>query len=417
MATSALTGKSALIVAADSGLRELIATTLSHVGAQHVWPLADPGEALDRLREAPVDLVVSGDPNAESAIPLVRSIRQDLPTASARVPVICLSSQVSAEIIKTMLNVGANAVMTLPVTTRRMMQQVNRVLREERPFIQKPEYRGPCRRYKADPSYDGPQRRAIGAAVAAANPPRQTPPPAKPVETAEPFHDIGEVALARPVVEGGGEHHLSKREANLVAGVQTVAATIQGLNAALKSTDDAATRKHVRQQMVEAANRLINLLALANKSGPDGQGPNAEVVRQIDTVKRAFFMVTAQIARFRLEAIVADMGRRLESKEVVMGAGEYLAARLFGVEEILEVMSAGGNVPTDLEEMLDGAWDDIARIRDLENERVVLLELSKQESPAPIKRRPVRTRVKPAELPPAVGSQENVLNQLDRKGL
>jgi hypothetical protein len=61
-------------------------------------------------------------------------------------------------------DVGVNEFLSKPVTAKGVLERLNRVVENPRAFVRTPDYFGPDRRRRSDPSYEGPKRRSSDAA-------------------------------------------------------------------------------------------------------------------------------------------------------------------------------------------------------------------------------------------------------------
>jgi DNA-binding response OmpR family regulator len=61
---------------------------------------------------------------------------------------------------------GVSEFLAKPLSARLLVERLNAVLFNERPFVRAPTYAGPCRRRRSEGVYRGPRRRASDAAPA-----------------------------------------------------------------------------------------------------------------------------------------------------------------------------------------------------------------------------------------------------------
>ncbi|ARJ64539.1 hypothetical protein WV31_01960 [Magnetospirillum sp. ME-1] len=299
--------------------------------------------------------------------------------------------------------------MTLPISTRSMLKNVNRALNEKREFIANPTFRGPCRRNLAPGLYEGPFRRAADRQDGATQLPSPSPAPRK---LAAKGH-TGELGLAprRPHAPAVVGEDPNSQASIIFNGVSEIAARIEHLKEALHATDDERTRKVVRAEIMEAADRLVNLVTLVDLNKGSHRGQDNPLRQKIGAMKALFIGILRQMSVGRLDAIIADMEKYLNGGEIALGGGDLLQERLASVEEIVAVLG-GRKADETMKRKLDSAWEGIGKLQKMEAEHFELADLTRNKRS---KRGASRFRP-PAEANDGVASQNGVADLLRSRG-
>ena len=136
-----------LIVDGNWSMRRLIATALEGFGVQNVDFAADGLEALSKLSEHDVDLVICeyrlGHVNG---IELTRKIRQSRTKYNSFVPIILLTGQTSEMVVSEARDAGISSVVAKPVSPQYLFRQITGLIERPRQFIRSSEFFGPDRR-------------------------------------------------------------------------------------------------------------------------------------------------------------------------------------------------------------------------------------------------------------------------------
>jgi DNA-binding NtrC family response regulator len=76
------------------------------------------------------------------------------------IPVIMITGHSTVRRVAEARDVGVSEFLSKPVTARGVIERINRVVENPRPFVRSGDYFGPDRRRREDPHYPGPHRRA-----------------------------------------------------------------------------------------------------------------------------------------------------------------------------------------------------------------------------------------------------------------
>ncbi|HEY1283375.1 MAG TPA: response regulator [Steroidobacteraceae bacterium] len=116
-----------LVVDDFAPMREIVRKVLEELGYEHIDEAADGAAALQKLRSAPFDLLITDwtMPNMPG-IELLRAVRSD-PTL-ARLPVLIVTGEVKREQIVEATQAGVNGYIIKPFTPQALTDKVNKVL-------------------------------------------------------------------------------------------------------------------------------------------------------------------------------------------------------------------------------------------------------------------------------------------------
>jgi DNA-binding response OmpR family regulator len=94
-----------------------------------------------------------------SGLELVQKIRTDPATPNPFMPVIMLTGHTQIERVRQARDAGISEFIAKPVSVKTMMQRLQAVIENPRPYVRTKVYFGPCRRRRASEEYKGPERR------------------------------------------------------------------------------------------------------------------------------------------------------------------------------------------------------------------------------------------------------------------
>ena len=155
-----------LLIDDNVHMLNIVETTLRGFGARKIVRAATAEVALDYLRGG-IDIIITDYMiDGMDVLSFTRKIRRAPGTHDRFVPIILLTSHSSRSRIEAARDAGVTEICAKPVTPKDMFRKLAAVIDHQRPFVQAPDYIGPCRRRKVDAKYDGPERR--GGAVSSA---------------------------------------------------------------------------------------------------------------------------------------------------------------------------------------------------------------------------------------------------------
>jgi len=150
-----------LLVDDNHHMRVLLTEILRAIGVRHVFEATDGAEALQLMRSHPIDIIMSDlAMQPLDGIDFVRLLRNSPDSPNPMAPVIMITGHSTMKRVNEARDVGVTEFLSKPVTARGVLERINRVVENPRPFVRTGDYFGPDRRRRNDPAYDGPKRRA-----------------------------------------------------------------------------------------------------------------------------------------------------------------------------------------------------------------------------------------------------------------
>jgi len=151
-----------LLVDDNHHMRVLLSEVLRAIGVKEVHEAADGAEALQMLRDHPIDIVMTDlSMQPLDGIDFVRLLRNAQDSPNPLIPVIMITGHSTMRRVNEARDVGVNEFLSKPVTAKGVIERISRVVDHPRPFVRTAGYFGPDRRRsREDPEYAGPLRRA-----------------------------------------------------------------------------------------------------------------------------------------------------------------------------------------------------------------------------------------------------------------
>jgi len=150
-----------LIVDDNRHAAEIVKSILTSVGAQEISDATTPERAFKLIREEPFDVVIL-DQNlgkGDEGIQLVKRIRNDPASPNPYIPILMLTGYTEQRRVKAARDAGVTEFLSKPFTIAGLLKRMDALIHHPRPFVRSEDYFGPDRRRKADPDYQGPERR------------------------------------------------------------------------------------------------------------------------------------------------------------------------------------------------------------------------------------------------------------------
>ncbi len=125
----------------------LATQSLRGFGAGKVREVYKHDDAMAYARENPLDLIVA-DPEAAKgrALDFLRWLRRSGLEPNRFVPIILVAAQTPSSMIATLRSTGANFIIAKPYAAKTLLNRVEWVGKDKRPFVETAAYVGPCRR-------------------------------------------------------------------------------------------------------------------------------------------------------------------------------------------------------------------------------------------------------------------------------
>lgn len=153
-------GAITMVVDDSAFSRELTVEALRGFGVQIRYACSSAEDAIQILRDHPVDLLlVDCEMPGLDGCELVRWVRHSGHDPNAYVPVIMTAGHVRRSKLGAVRDCGANYLITKPFSAASLLERLVWVARDNRPFIEAGDYKGPDRRRsKSKPLKEGERR-------------------------------------------------------------------------------------------------------------------------------------------------------------------------------------------------------------------------------------------------------------------
>lgn len=150
-----------LVIEDNENFRLLMRTVLETAGIRFVREARDGVEALKALRQGAVDLVLADWKMAPmDGLTFVSRIRRSPDSPDPFLPILMVSAYLDAELVREARDAGVDDCLAKPITATGLLNKINDVLLNRRPFVRSRGYFGPCRR-RSDQPYQGGERRRL----------------------------------------------------------------------------------------------------------------------------------------------------------------------------------------------------------------------------------------------------------------
>jgi two-component system, chemotaxis family, chemotaxis protein CheY len=149
-----------LIVDDNHHMRVLLSEILKAVGVKHIFEASDGAQALQMMRGLGIDIIMTDlSMQPLDGIDFVRLLRRSPDSPNQMCPVIMITGHSTAARVQEARNAGVNEFLAKPLTARGVVQRINQIVENPRPYVRTEGYFGPDRRRRADPDFQGPHRR------------------------------------------------------------------------------------------------------------------------------------------------------------------------------------------------------------------------------------------------------------------
>ena len=151
-----------LVVDDNRQAAEVVKSILGGLGAVEVPIARDVAEAYGVIRSEMIDLVIVDQNLGKGGYgsELVRRIRHDPTSPRPYLPIVMLTGYADERRVRAARDAGVNEFLVKPFTAAGLIRRIEALACQTRPFVRTAVYFGPDRRRRADPDYDGPERRA-----------------------------------------------------------------------------------------------------------------------------------------------------------------------------------------------------------------------------------------------------------------
>jgi DNA-binding NarL/FixJ family response regulator len=156
-------GLNVIIVTADGGIARTLRMALRGVNVRNITLAATQQQMLDAFSTAePHALVIYVEgPENDPGLELMRYIRRSPQSPNTRIPIVAVSPRRELPTINAVINAGGHEYVLFPASGDTLVKKITAAWQTSRPFIEQPDYVGPCRRRRQDKAYSGPERRTV----------------------------------------------------------------------------------------------------------------------------------------------------------------------------------------------------------------------------------------------------------------
>jgi CheY-like chemotaxis protein len=136
-----------LVVDDNRNMRLLCRTLLRGFGIRNVFEAADPVEAFEVLRHAPIDIVVTDClMQPIDGIEFTRLLRTSKDSPNPYVPIVMMTGHSERSRVAAARDAGVHTFLVKPIAARNLIEHVMAAIQDERSFVRTRTYFGPDRR-------------------------------------------------------------------------------------------------------------------------------------------------------------------------------------------------------------------------------------------------------------------------------
>ena len=149
-----------LLVDDNRHMRVLLSEILKALGVRHILEASDGAQALKMMHGQQIDIIMTDlSMQPLDGIDFVRLLRRSPDSPNPMCPVIMITGHSTISRVQEARNAGVNEFMAKPLNARGVVERINQIVENPRPFVKTDDYFGPDRRRRADPNFHGPERR------------------------------------------------------------------------------------------------------------------------------------------------------------------------------------------------------------------------------------------------------------------
>ncbi len=164
---SSLSALQVLLVDDNQHMRTIASAVLKSAGVGTVREAADGGAALELLREYAVDLaIVDFNMFPLDGVEFTRLVRNSPDSPNPYLPIIMMTGHSARSRVFEARDAGVTEFLVKPITAKAVLDRIQAVIFQPRPFVRTDGYFGPDRRRLQKGDYKGPRRRAADKATA-----------------------------------------------------------------------------------------------------------------------------------------------------------------------------------------------------------------------------------------------------------
>ena len=158
---ASLSALKVLLVDDNAHMRAITSAVLQSAGIRSVREASDGGAALEVLRRHLPDLViVDFNMFPLDGVEFTRLVRNSPDSANPYLPIIMMTGHSEKSRVYEARDAGVTEFLVKPITAKAILDRIQSVIFQPRPFVKTESYFGPDRRRRDLPGYKGPMRRA-----------------------------------------------------------------------------------------------------------------------------------------------------------------------------------------------------------------------------------------------------------------
>jgi two-component system, chemotaxis family, chemotaxis protein CheY len=158
---------SVLIFSTNVGVGRTLRMALRGMGARTIHLAADETQMFEGFAAMDTNavLVYVDGPENDPGVDIIRFLRTSDRSPNVRIPIVAASPRRDLATVNAVINAGGSEYVLFPASGDALLKKITAARTSTRPFIEQPNYVGPCRRRRDDKSYPGPERRVSAAAA------------------------------------------------------------------------------------------------------------------------------------------------------------------------------------------------------------------------------------------------------------
>ncbi len=163
--SSAFQALQILLIDDNQHMRAITSTILGSAGIRRIREVNDGSEALQALREQPIDLaIVDFNMFPLDGVEFTRLVRNSPDSANPYLPIIMMTGHSERTRVTEARDAGVTEFVAKPITAKAILSRIQAVIFHPRPFVKSGDYFGPCRRRTTGFGHKGPWRRSTDEA-------------------------------------------------------------------------------------------------------------------------------------------------------------------------------------------------------------------------------------------------------------
>ena len=152
-----------LIVDDNKHMLALVKGILHALGVKNVLEAVDGADAFKELRHFPADVIISDwNMSPLDGMDFVRMVRTGSDSPNPFVPIIMLTGYTEMNRVTEARDSGVHEFLAKPISAKKLYGRIKSIIEHPRSFVRVGLYFGPDRRRRANPNYNGAERRKGG---------------------------------------------------------------------------------------------------------------------------------------------------------------------------------------------------------------------------------------------------------------